>query len=364
MAPSERWSQDSIAKPSSRTPLDSVRPEDQRSWRDLHLAPGERFAAGSLINRTILFGDEERHSATVVKKYNKRLHLIRYDNGREFTIDLRSKDRDDGVPFQVLRHPHEVSQRKARKMAKATQRMPEVREALLSLLRTDQLRRAFEEWDTNGDGTLSASELWAGLAQHVKVPEEDLQKVIEAGGGRGEELSYADFLDVLGSLDASQRLAKKVGKQFRSQLQSEQGTLYEAFDKFDDDGDGVLTRQELVEGLKTTMQTTGVMLSKQDEKELMRVLDSDGDGTVDYHEFVKFVTQDDEQQLKVSRGPVARFSVRAPVAQSVPRRLHINVATFWLPIVPRTAGQVHNVSRLEYRRTARRVLEARFGRPW
>jgi Ca2+-binding EF-hand superfamily protein len=330
MAP-PRWSQDSVANPSS--PLDAVRPSDQRSWRDLHLAPGERFLAGSLTGRTILFGDGQRHSATVVKKYSRysRLHVIRYENEREFTIDLRSKDRDDGVPFQVLRQDREVSQRKARKMAKATQRMPEFRETLLTLMRTDQLRHAFREWDTNGDGTLSASELRVGLAQLAKVPEEDVQKVIDAGGVKGEGLSYADFLQVVASLDASQRLAKKLGKQFRAQLQSEQDTLYEAFDKFDDDGDGVLTRKELVEGLKETMKSTGVALSKQDERELMQVLDSDGDGTVDYHEFVKFVTQDDEQQLKVSRLSVL---VSPSVRRTVPRFLHIHVAMYCLPLGP------------------------------
>ena len=297
MAP-PRWSQDSVVNPSS--PLDAVRPSDHDSWRDLHLAPGERFVARELPGRTILFGEGEHHSAKVVKTHNRRLHVIRYENEREFTIDLRSKGRNDGVPFHVLRHDREVSQRKARKMAKATQRMPEFRETLLTLMRTGHLRRAFEEWDSNGDGTLSASELRVGLARLAKVPEEDMQKVIDAGGVKGEGLSYADVLQVIASLDASQRLAKKLGKRFRAQLQSEQDTLYEAFDRFDDDGDGVLTRRELVAGLRETMKSTGVALSKQDERDLMQVLDSDGDGTVDYQEFVKFVTQDDEERLKVS----------------------------------------------------------------
>ena len=204
-------------------------------------------------------------------------------------------------------------------MAKATQSMPEVREQLLSIMRTGQLTAAFEQWDTNGDGTLSASELRRGLAQQVKVEEEDLDRVIEAGGGQSEEHSYFDFMQVLGSLDASQRLAKKVGRQFRVQLQSERHTLMEAFDRFDDDGDGVLTRKELVQGLKATMESAGVKLSKQDEKELMHVLDSDGDGTIDYHEFVNFATQDDEQQRKVSW-----FCVGQPKRPSL--LLHVQVA--------------------------------------
>ena len=110
-------------------------------------------------------------------------------------------------------------------MAKATQRMPEFRETLLTLMRTDQLRRAFGEWDRNGDGTLSARELQVGLAQLAKVPEEDVQKVIDAGGVNAEGLSYVDFLQVVASLDASQRLAKRLGKQFRAQLHSHGETL-------------------------------------------------------------------------------------------------------------------------------------------
>lgn len=238
----------------------------------------------------------------VVKRVSKKLHQIRYDNGRQFTIELRAQGRDAGEPFEVLRDARDVSQRKARRMARATQRMPEVREQLLSLMRGGKLKHAFEAWDANGDETLSATELEMGLGQ-LGVPEADARQIIEAGGGTGEDLSYRDFTQVLASLDASQRLAKKLGKQLSAQLQSEKHTLIEAFDKFDDDGDGVLTRKELVEGLKVTMKNCGLKLSNQDKKELMLVLDSDGDGTVDYHEFVKFLTQDDdaEQQLKVCR---------------------------------------------------------------
>jgi Ca2+-binding EF-hand superfamily protein len=293
MAP-ERWGRSprSTANPSS--PLDDVRKSEQRDWSDLHLAPGHRYAAGSLVGRTILFGDG--HSATVKKKHNRRLHVIEYPDGREFLIDLMSQGLHDGQPFEVLRNSREVSQRKARKMAKATQRMPEVREALLNIMRNGQLQRTFEDLDTNGDGSLSVEELKAGLAQQVRVPEEHLRDMFAAGGGNGDKLSFQDFMQVLGSLDASQRLAKKVGEQFRAQLQSSQGTLMEAFDGFDSDGDGVLNRKELVAGLKNA----GIKLSRQDEKELLKVLDSDGDGSIDYAEFVQMATRDDDQQRKVS----------------------------------------------------------------
>ena len=292
MAP-ERWGRSAGSRANPASPLDAVRKSEQRDWSDLHLAPGHRFAAGPLVGRTVLFG--EGHSALVVKKHNRRLHVIRHPDSREFTIDLMTQGQSDGEPFEVQRTPQEVSQRKARKMAKATRQMPELRDALLKIMRSGQLEMAFEAWDTNGDGNLSVAELQDGLAQQVRVPSEDLREMFAAGGGNGDELSFPDFMKVLGSLDASQRLAKKVGEQFRTELESSQESLMTAFDGFDSDGDGVLTREELVAGLKNT----GIKLSKKDERELMQVLDSDGDGEIDYTEFVQMATQDDDQQRKV-----------------------------------------------------------------
>ena len=47
------------------------------------------------------------------------------------------------------------------------------------------------------------------------------------------------------------------------------------------------------------LKNAGIRLTKADQKELMAVLDSDGDGTIDYNEFVQMASQDEDQQRKV-----------------------------------------------------------------
>lgn len=295
MAP-EPWSSAARGREPPSSPLDAVRPADRAAWRELHLAPGRRFAAPSLADRTIVFEDGgEEHSARVVGKHNRRQHLIETSLGREYTIELNTEGKSGGLDFHVQRTTPEVLQRKARKMARATQRMPELRAGLLEILQSGRLEAAFDALDRNGDGKLSVAELQDGLAQHLsrEVPKRDLKEMFEEGGD--SEVSKQEFLKVLACLDASRRLAKKVGARFRSELESSRQELMDAFDGFDTDGDGVLSREELVAGLKNA----GIRLTKADQKELMAVLDSDGDGTIDYNEFVQMASQDEDQQRKV-----------------------------------------------------------------
>ena len=56
-------------------------------------------------------------------------------------------------------------------------------------------------------------------------------------------------------------------------------------------GDGTLSRKELLVGLREF----GIKMSKQESKELLDILDSDGDGTIDWHEFAEVIKEAQEQ---------------------------------------------------------------------
>ena len=61
--------------------------------------------------------------------------------------------------------------------------------------------------------------------------------------------------------------------------------LIEAFKIFDKDGNGVISAQEL----RHVMTTLGERLTEDEADEMIREADIDGDGYINYHEFVRIM---------------------------------------------------------------------------
>ena len=59
--------------------------------------------------------------------------------------------------------------------------------------------------------------------------------------------------------------------------------MREAFTKFDKNGDGQLTHQELLEGIQSVPE---INLTLDDINEAMTVIDSNNNGVIDYTEFI------------------------------------------------------------------------------
>ena len=91
--------------------------------------------------------------------------------------------------------------------------------------------------------------------------------MFQAGGI--SHLPLDGFLRVLEILQSSSRMGQQVAQLFRAQLEDLGASLEEAFDGFDKNNDGVLTRTELVQGLRSI----GLTISLSDERQLMSMLD-------------------------------------------------------------------------------------------
>ena len=63
--------------------------------------------------------------------------------------------------------------------------------------------------------------------------------------------------------------------------------LLEAFDVFDKNNDGFIDREEL----KRVMDTLDQEITDQEAEEMINECDINGDGKVDYHEFVKMMNE-------------------------------------------------------------------------
>merc|ERR1719192_2668571 len=125
-----------------------------------------------------------------------------------------------------------------------------------------ELKEKFEAADSNGDGALTVEELRDSLQNTHLFPEDELAGIIEmVNVSTGGKISYDELL--------KSAVQKK--------LAADETRVYEAFQKFDKDGDGKISVQEMVEVLGK---------SETEVKALMSEIDKDNDGEIEYSEFM------------------------------------------------------------------------------
>ncbi|OWF37731.1 calmodulin-6-like [Mizuhopecten yessoensis] len=138
------------------------------------------------------------------------------------------------------------------------------------------LRKVFDKFDTDETGALSAKELSEALAANkiyksIKEVEQIVKKRDTDGSG---SLEFEEFLEVY------EDLRKTAG--------NPQTELRKAFDTFDKDKNGVLSREEFREIMmvKGTMKLTEVQFDA-----LMRMVDKNNDGKISPEEYINFMCQ-------------------------------------------------------------------------
>ena len=145
----------------------------------------------------------------------------------------------------------------------------------------EDYKQAFSTFDSNGDGSISAQEL------------EDVMKKLGLNPTKEEVKDMLNELDVdqNGSIDFTE-FVTLMAKQ--SQGKESEEELLEAFKVFDKDGNGNISALEL----KQVMHNLGENLSDADIEEMIREADLDGDGEINYNEFVKMMKSDKEKVKK------------------------------------------------------------------
>jgi len=137
----------------------------------------------------------------------------------------------------------------------------------------ESLQNTFRSLDQNGDGMLSPEEIREGMTkQGMKVPKalEDLIKSVDMNGS--------------GTIDYTEFLAASLDKK----LYMQRDVCWNAFRIFDLDGDGKITREELSKVLNGNSVKTTLGAGKIES--LIREVDQDGDGEIDFEEFVAMMT--------------------------------------------------------------------------
>jgi len=135
-----------------------------------------------------------------------------------------------------------------------------------------EFKEAFQIFDKNGDGSISLKELGIVMRSLGQNPsEEDLIAIIEkVDVDKSGEIDFKEFLSIMA---------------IKLKESDSEEDLLEAFRIFDKDGNGLISAHEL----RFVMMTAGEALKEDEIDEMIREADIDGDGYVDYEEFVRIM---------------------------------------------------------------------------
>lgn len=141
----------------------------------------------------------------------------------------------------------------------------------------DDFMDAFRVFDTNGDGRITAKELNHVLKElGIKMSKSDIKKMISELDRDGNgTIEYSEFVAMM-TAPAS--------------IETDEFELREAFKCIDVDGNGFISREELRNAVKKIMSTDN-KIGMQDVEEMMMEADIDGNGLIDFDEFVKVLVE-------------------------------------------------------------------------
>ncbi|XP_073047242.1 calmodulin-like protein 3 [Primulina eburnea] len=193
--------------------------------------------------------------------------------------------------FRYILGPHEktdVSQ--IEKVEKTSQGMDQEKELVIKdgVVTKSELRSVFGTFDKNEDGYITKQELRESLKNiGISAEEKDVDDMVDNFDSNGDGLiEFDEFCELFESISG-----RKEGC-----LKDE--SLQEAFDVFDGNKDGLITVEELGLVLSSLGLSQGKNL--EDCKEMIRKVDLDGDGMVDFDEFKRMMRNGMERLVSVS----------------------------------------------------------------
>ncbi|KAL7412519.1 hypothetical protein BDY24DRAFT_341722, partial [Mrakia frigida] len=135
-----------------------------------------------------------------------------------------------------------------------------------------EFKEAFSLFDKDGDGTITTKELGTVMRSLGQNPTEaeltDMVNEVDADGNG--KIDFAEFLTMM-------------SRKMRDVDSEEE--IKEAFKVFDKDGNGFISAAEL----RHVMTNLGEKLTQSEVDEMIREADVDGDGQINYAEFVKMM---------------------------------------------------------------------------
>ena len=139
------------------------------------------------------------------------------------------------------------------------------------------IKKAFNDFDHDGDGTISIAELRhvlgpGGALYSGHISNEEIDTLISIADTDGDgEIDFEEFVNLIQRISGG----------------DSEGDMQRAFKLVDIDGDGAISKEDM----KEAMMRLGNKLTDRDIEDIFKDADYDGDGVLIYEEFVKNVEE-------------------------------------------------------------------------
>ncbi|KAK4265247.1 hypothetical protein QN277_026325 [Acacia crassicarpa] len=146
--------------------------------------------------------------------------------------------------------------------------------------KAEELRQVFATFDKNGDGFITRQELRESLRNmRMAMSEKEIDEIVVKFDSNGDGL--IDFEEFCLLISECMGRGDEAGEDDRKEEEEE--NLKEAFGVFDSNKDGLISVEELALVLTSLGLREGKKM--EDCKEMIKKVDVDGDGMVDFQEF-------------------------------------------------------------------------------
>ncbi|XP_063978886.1 uncharacterized protein LOC135163408 isoform X2 [Diachasmimorpha longicaudata] len=165
------------------------------------------------------------------------------------------------------------------------ERMPSISKAQMK-----EFEEAFNLFDKDRDGSITKEELgrvMRGLGQFART--EELRTMLEEidtdGDGNVSLVEFVKIVSNIGNASAAQQTNL-------SQEEQEEQELRDAFRVFDKHNRGYITASDL----RAVLQCLGEDLSEEEIEDMIKEVDEDGDGRIDFYEFARSLVEPGEDE--------------------------------------------------------------------
>jgi calcium-binding protein CML len=156
-----------------------------------------------------------------------------------------------------------------KKMASANPETAKPTPATVDMANPEELKKVFDQFDSNGDGKISVLELGGVFkAMGTSYTETELNRVLEeVDTDRDGYINLDEFSTLCRSSSSA-------------------AEIRDAFDLYDQDKNGLISASELHQ----VLNRLGMSCSVEDCTRMIGPVDADGDGNVNFEEFQKMMT--------------------------------------------------------------------------